>query len=262
MTTAPDSESPEPPQGRGRWVLTASSAVEYAFEGESPDREWHSLFTGAMIDGLRNGEADIDGDGFISIDDLYRFVHNRLREHNQTPQMWADSSGVLYLARSHAGTGDAGRPTALNIPAGTPLPPGMPQAAVSVLEAGTPVAAVSIAESEGRSFAVAGCEDGTLRVWDLAVSESGERRLSGHSGPVWGVAIGSVQGRPVVVSAGDDCTLRQWDLTTVAEAGRALIGHTALVNAVALASIGDQTVAISASDDNTIRRCITVAVSR
>jgi uncharacterized caspase-like protein len=52
--------------GRGRAVITASSAMEYAFEGDelADAREVApSVFTSALVEGLVTGEADRDQDG-------------------------------------------------------------------------------------------------------------------------------------------------------------------------------------------------------
>ena len=60
--------------GRGRAVITASSAMEYAFEaGELADtREVPpSVFTSALVQGLATGEADRDQDGLVGLDELY-----------------------------------------------------------------------------------------------------------------------------------------------------------------------------------------------
>jgi uncharacterized caspase-like protein len=58
--------------GSGRVVLTASSATEYAFEGGelTQDQAQPSVFTSALVDGLRSGAADLDADGEIGIDEL------------------------------------------------------------------------------------------------------------------------------------------------------------------------------------------------
>src|SRR5262245_45961742 len=49
--------------GRGRAVLTASGALEYAWEGDELTRlNEPSIFTSAIVTGLRSGEADRDRD--------------------------------------------------------------------------------------------------------------------------------------------------------------------------------------------------------
>jgi len=93
------------PTGRGRAVITASSAMEFAFEGDelADDHEpTPSVFTSALVEGLRTGEADLDGDGLVALDELYDYVFDRVRERNpaQTPTKSIEMSGDLYLARS------------------------------------------------------------------------------------------------------------------------------------------------------------------
>ena len=91
--------------GRGRAVITASSAMEFAFEGDrlgddQPRRA--SVFTTALVEGLATGEADRDEDGWISLDELYEYLFDKVREQNphQTPSRQFELEGELYLARS------------------------------------------------------------------------------------------------------------------------------------------------------------------
>ncbi|GIE94659.1 effector-associated constant component EACC1 [Paractinoplanes rishiriensis] len=91
--------------GHGRAVITASSAMEYAFEGQllaetGPGQP--SVFTSALVTGLETGDADRDQDGFIGLDELYDYVYDRVRRAtpHQTPGKWTfDVQGDLYLAR-------------------------------------------------------------------------------------------------------------------------------------------------------------------
>ncbi|HZD69623.1 MAG TPA: caspase family protein, partial [Actinomycetes bacterium] len=91
--------------GRGRAVITASSAMEYAFEGDelADARELApSVFTSALVEGLRTGEADRDQDGLVALDELYDYVYDKVREAtpNQTPGKWMFGvQGDLYIAR-------------------------------------------------------------------------------------------------------------------------------------------------------------------
>lgn len=92
--------------GRGRAVISASSAMEYAFEGEqladnSTSRP--SLFTAALVEGLATGTADLDGDGWVSLDELYEFVFDKVQERNpnQTPTRDIEMQGDLLLAKAH-----------------------------------------------------------------------------------------------------------------------------------------------------------------
>ncbi|ADJ43568.1 caspase-related protein [Amycolatopsis mediterranei S699] len=91
--------------GRGRAVITASNSIEYAFEGarlasDEPARP--SVFTSALVEGLRTGEADRDEDGWIALGELYEYLFDRVRERNpkQTPSRDIEMQGELYLAKS------------------------------------------------------------------------------------------------------------------------------------------------------------------
>ena len=56
-------------------MLTASRATEYSFEGGQASGEGvPSVFTHAIVSGLRTGDADRDKDGLITVDDLYHYV--------------------------------------------------------------------------------------------------------------------------------------------------------------------------------------------
>jgi hypothetical protein len=92
-------------EGRGRIVLTASSAMEYAFEDAelSVGRGRPSVFTRALVHGLETGEADRDGDGFISVDELYDYVFDEVSRvaPKQTPGRWDfEMHGDMLIART------------------------------------------------------------------------------------------------------------------------------------------------------------------
>ncbi|MGH3770046.1 MAG: caspase family protein [Pseudonocardiaceae bacterium] len=80
--------------GRGRVVITASDKMEYAYGSE---------FTNAVVHGLTTGAADLDGDGQVSVSELYHYVYDQVRRNtpDQTPTMSADGMrGQLYLAKN------------------------------------------------------------------------------------------------------------------------------------------------------------------
>jgi hypothetical protein len=91
--------------GKGRAVITASSSMEYAFEGNELAEDHQqppSLFTAALVQGLETGEADHDEDGLVSLNELYDYVFDKVREQNpnQTPGRDVEMQGELYVARS------------------------------------------------------------------------------------------------------------------------------------------------------------------
>jgi len=95
------------PHGRGRIVLTASRGTEYSFEGDQLSGEGvRSVFTQAIVDGLRTGDADRDKDGLITVTDIYHYVYERVRavEPRQTPELWTyGAEGKVLLAYSVRG---------------------------------------------------------------------------------------------------------------------------------------------------------------
>ncbi len=94
-------------QGRGRVVLTASRGTEYSFEGSPVPGSAipGSVFTNALVAGIRSGAADVDRDGYISVDDAYTYAFDEMRVAGaeQTPQRWLyGAEGSILLARNPA----------------------------------------------------------------------------------------------------------------------------------------------------------------
>jgi molecular chaperone DnaK len=91
--------------GRGRVVITASNALQFSHESTLTSRNAAepSIFTKSIVEGLRTGDADLDYDGYVSIDELYDYVHQQVRSclPNQTPTLSVSSAeGTLYVAKS------------------------------------------------------------------------------------------------------------------------------------------------------------------
>jgi outer membrane biosynthesis protein TonB len=93
-------------EGAGRVVITASSAVEYAFEsGDLTDagQAVPSVFTSAIVEGISTGEADSDGTGTITVRELFAYAERRVRRENpqQTPHLWSfGTRGDIVVART------------------------------------------------------------------------------------------------------------------------------------------------------------------
>ncbi|MBR7837272.1 caspase family protein [Actinospica durhamensis] len=92
--------------GTGRAIITASGSIESAYEdtdtltGSDPVP---SIFTEALIHGLRSGLADLDGDGHVAVNEWFEYATARLLRRGavQTPHMWnADVVGRLFVARN------------------------------------------------------------------------------------------------------------------------------------------------------------------
>ncbi|MFI0264794.1 caspase family protein [Streptomyces sp. NPDC017056] len=89
--------------GRGRTVLTASDATQYSFEGnQAHGQAVQSVFTRYLVQGLRDGSADLDGDGDITLDELYGYVHDRVVDEmpQQRPKKQDNVEGRIVIARN------------------------------------------------------------------------------------------------------------------------------------------------------------------
>jgi len=90
-------------QGKGRVVLTASDATQYSFEGSHIiGQGTGSVFTRFLVEGLVTGDADLDGDGNISLDELYSYVYDRVVEEmpQQRPKKQENVEGRIVIARN------------------------------------------------------------------------------------------------------------------------------------------------------------------
>jgi WD40 repeat protein len=64
-------------RGTGAVVISSASGNEYAFEGD----QWNNgVFTYALLHGLKNGAADIDGDQRITVGELQGYVIEQVRK--------------------------------------------------------------------------------------------------------------------------------------------------------------------------------------
>ncbi|MGY1761042.1 caspase family protein [Geodermatophilus sp. SYSU D00779] len=89
--------------GKGRAVLTASDATQYAFEGDNlRGSGTSSVFTRYLVEAMRSGEADLDNDGDIALDELYSYVHDRVVADmpQQRPKKQEDVDGRILIARN------------------------------------------------------------------------------------------------------------------------------------------------------------------
>jgi DNA-binding beta-propeller fold protein YncE len=176
--------------GRGRAVITASSAMEYAFEGDqlTDTRALApSVFTSALVEGLETGDADRDQDGLVALDELYDYVYDRVRTvtPNQTPGKWTFGvQGELVIAR---------RSRPVTTPA--PLPPELQEAIDS------PLASVRAAAVHELARALHGTHAGRALAARLALerlTNDDSRTAAAAAAEVLGAAAGGVIGAAAV----------------------------------------------------------------
>jgi len=75
------SGSSAPLRSRGVYVLSSSGAGEASYGGppSASGEPAPSVFTQEIIEALRTGKADSDGDGQVSVEDLFHYVSQRVR---------------------------------------------------------------------------------------------------------------------------------------------------------------------------------------
>jgi TIR domain/Caspase domain len=82
-------------------ILAASGPTEYSFEGGGTERR-ESLFTHYIIEGLRTGEADLDGDGSVTFDELLTYAKGQV-EHEieyQRPRLFSFTERPIVAAKA------------------------------------------------------------------------------------------------------------------------------------------------------------------
>jgi hypothetical protein len=83
-------------QGKGRVIITASDSNEVSVE---KDELKHGVFTYYLLEGLR-GKADLDKDGVITVDEVYRYVSMKVPQatgQNQHPVKKGETTGQIVL---------------------------------------------------------------------------------------------------------------------------------------------------------------------
>ncbi|CUR54979.1 hypothetical protein NOCA2220170 [metagenome] len=207
--------------GRGRAVITASGALEYAFEGDQLTQDLPaqpSVFTTAMVRGLATGEADRDQDGWVGLDELYDYVYDAVREvaPQQTPGKWTFGvQGNLHLARrSRPVTEPSPLPPELQQSVESPLA-GVRAAAVHELAAlaegshaglalGARAALARLAEDDSRSVSTAATQAlGEAPVPVAATSDAPEvlpEAPPGVSAPATSAAFRLPRPRPLIIA--------------------------------------------------------------
>jgi uncharacterized protein YraI len=90
--------------GYGRVVLTATDATQYAWEGDQiVGTAESSVFTKYLVKGLGSGEADLDKNGKVTIDELFDYVEQQvlIDTPKQTPGKWSyKQQGEIIIARN------------------------------------------------------------------------------------------------------------------------------------------------------------------
>jgi len=82
--------------GRGRVILTSSAATEYSFERQGEDL---AIYTRYLVEGIKTGAADLNKDGFISVNELHDYVKNQVSHTvpSMRPERYVFQEGETIL---------------------------------------------------------------------------------------------------------------------------------------------------------------------
>jgi uncharacterized caspase-like protein len=91
--------------GKGRAILTSSTATEYSF-GAEPTEDGNtglSIYTRYLVEGIETGAADLDGDDWISVDELHEYASKKVKQAApaMTPKFYPVEEGYkIRLSKS------------------------------------------------------------------------------------------------------------------------------------------------------------------
>jgi WD40 repeat protein len=88
--------------GTGTAVITASQATQFALQGESiKGSPVQSVFTRVLVEGLETGQADVNSDGHVSLDELYDYLREKATTESQVPELnVVGRTGQILIARN------------------------------------------------------------------------------------------------------------------------------------------------------------------
>ena len=89
--------------GKGRAILTSSTATEYSLGSDTTEETGLSVYTRYLIEGIKTGAADTDNDGYIGVDELHEYAARCVKEAApaMTPKFYPMEEGYkIILAKS------------------------------------------------------------------------------------------------------------------------------------------------------------------
>jgi formylglycine-generating enzyme required for sulfatase activity len=90
--------------GKGRAILTSSTATEYSFGAEPTEGDTGlSIYTRYLVEGIATGAADLDEDDWISVDELHEYASKKVKQAApaMTPKFYPVEEGYkIRLSKS------------------------------------------------------------------------------------------------------------------------------------------------------------------
>ncbi|MBN1697444.1 MAG: caspase family protein [Spirochaetales bacterium] len=94
-------------EGKGLAVISSSRITEYPFYSEKRiSLNEDVYFMHHIVEGLETGNADIDGDGFVTVGELYRYIIKKMEADTcgQLPVLWlSDQKDDIVIAKNPRG---------------------------------------------------------------------------------------------------------------------------------------------------------------
>lgn len=85
--------------GQGRVLLTSFTSTQYSVSQNSSDL---SIYTRYLVEGIQKGTADLDGDGWISVDELHNYANRKVQQAAPAikPEFYSFVEQKILLAKA------------------------------------------------------------------------------------------------------------------------------------------------------------------
>ena len=259
-----------------RAILTATSgsADDFAIAQEGAVLP---VYTHYLVEGIETGAADLDNDGNISIEELYKYINEKVRNHKPETKMkpgrciisnHEEKISLFQIiqqtdlimspidVQSFTGHEESVKAVAVS-PNGKIVASGSKNGEIKLweLDTGKLIRTISAHKQSVKSIAispdgktlVSGSKSGKVKLWEI---ETGEliRTISAHNQPVNSIAI-SPNGK-TFASASKSGRVKLWEIES-GEPIRTISAHTQSVNSIVISP--DAKTLASASDGGKVK---------
>jgi len=190
-------------RAQGTYLLTASTRIQTAQEKEG---DKNAVFTKHLIAGIKSGDADTDGNGIVTMDEVFSYVHKHVTlEAPQEPERYFLSArGELAFAKTPIATQRPGPLSDLASQADVSAGPSLLRNVL--LGSLSTSSCLCLAVSRLGRFCGVGYEDGTVGIVHLVTGDIRLRHQQKGTG-IWDIALSPDANRLAWVNAGSDVVL-------------------------------------------------------